>query len=58
MGRNSHDKSEPDRTYLWHGESSYFGLGEAKGKVSVAATLVAVLLFILLAGIEMMFGHT
>ena len=40
--------------YLWHRQGNYFGLGEANGKVDRQATLVAILLFIAIVGLELL----
>ena len=40
--------------YLWHRQGSHFGLGESKGKVSTAATLISVALFLSVIVMELL----
>lgn len=42
--------------YLWNGLGSYFGLGEARGSVSRSAAIVAAVLFVVVAGVEVLVG--
>ena len=42
--------------YLWNGLGPKFGLGEAKGSVSRSAAITSLVLFVVLAGIEMAIG--
>lgn len=42
--------------YLWNGIGSHFGLGEARGKVSRAATVVSLSLFAAVVAAEMLVG--
>lgn len=42
--------------YLWNGQGTHFGLGEARGKVSRAATVVSACLFAAVVAVEMMVG--
>ncbi len=39
--------------YLWHRQGPHFGLGAAKGRVSLSGALVSALLFIALTGAEL-----
>lgn len=39
--------------YLWHRQGQHFGLGQAKGHVSIRAALASVVLFIALTGAEL-----
>ncbi len=41
---------------LWHRLGPYFGLGKAKGRVSRGAALVCLVLLVLVAGLEFIFG--
>lgn len=43
--------------YLWNGQGSYFGLGEARGKVDRTATVVSLCLFVAVIGIELLAGN-
>jgi hypothetical protein len=40
--------------YLWHRQGPHFGLGGAKGNVSVRAALISAALFLVLTGAELM----
>ena len=42
--------------YLWHGQGRHFGFGEARGKVSRAATVVSLSLFVVVVVVEMLIG--
>jgi len=42
--------------YLWNGLGSKFGLGEAGGKVSRTAAITSLVLYLLVAGIELAIG--
>jgi hypothetical protein len=42
--------------YLWHRQGRYFGLGEARGRVSVWAVIASAVLFLALAGAEWWWG--
>ena len=42
--------------YLWNGLGTKFGLGKARGKVSQSAAIISLILFAIIAGIELAIG--
>lgn len=42
--------------YVWNGLGPKFGLGEARGRVSRAAAITSLVLFAVVAGLELVFG--